>query len=216
MKSYAVIGLGRFGMQIASKLYEYGEDVLAVDISEELVDRIADGVTRAVAADAKNRDVLEELGVQSCDCAIVALGSSLADSVLITMNLKSLGVPKIICKAHDDTHSEILYKLGADEVVIPERVVADKLSRNLSSPNLLEYIELSDDYGIVEIAPPRSWIGKTIRELGIRAKYGVNIIAVKQGENIRVSPTAEYTIKGDTVLVLLGDYESLGKIESLK
>lgn len=216
MKSYAVIGLGRFGMQIAAKLYEYGEDVLAIDISEDLVNQAADHVTRAASADAKNKDVLRGLGVQNCDCAIVALGSDLAASVLVTMNLKSLNVPKIICKAHDDTHSEILYKLGADDVIIPERVIADKLSRSLSSPNVLEYIELSDDYGIVEIEPPRAWIGKTIRELNIRAKYGVNIIAVKTGDSIRISPSADYRAAEGEVLVLLGDYGSLGKIEAIK
>lgn len=216
MKSYVVVGLGRFGMQIATRLYEYGEDVLAIDISEDLVNQAADHVTRAAVADAKNKEVLRGLGVQSCDCAIVALGSDLSASVLVTMNLKALEVPKIICKAHDDTHSEILYKLGATDVIIPERAVADKLSRSLSSPNVLEYIELSDDYGIVEIAPPRSWVGKTIRDLNIRAKFGVNIIAVKSGESIRVSPSADHKVEGDSVLVLLGDYNSLGKIESIK
>lgn len=216
MKMYAVIGLGRFGTQLAESLYDYGEDVLAIDVDEALVNGIAERVSRAVTADAKNKDVLKSLGVPQCDCAIVALGSDLAASVLVTMNLKSLGVPQIICKAHDDTHKEILEALGADMVIIPERVVAEKTARSLVAPNILEHIELSDDYGIVECSAPQSWEGKTIRELNIRAKYGVNIIAVRLGEEVNVSPSADYTIDGDSTLVLLGEYKSLNQIKKIR
>lgn len=216
MKSYVVIGLGRFGVQIATRLYEYGEDVLAVDIMEDTVNSIADNVTRAVCVDAKNRDVLRGLGVQNCDCAIVAMGANLADSVLITMNLKALGVPRIICKASDDTHREILEKLGADEVIIPERVVADKTARTLAAPNILEFLELSEDYGIVELKAPANWIGRSIKELNVRAKYGVNIIAVRQNDKVKVSPNADFKISEESTLVLLGDYESLNQIKKVK
>ena len=216
MRSYAVIGLGRFGSQAAARLYEYGEDVLAIDQEETLVNQMADRVTRAVIADAKDKAVLKSLGVADCDCAIVALGSDLAASVLITMNLKSLNVPHIICKAHDDTHREILEKLGADEVIIPERVIADKVASSLASPNILEYIDLSDDYGIVEVKAPASWVGKTIRELNVRKEYGTNILAVRQNDAIEVSPSAQYVIPAEATLVLLGDYTSLNAIKKLK
>ena len=220
MKMYAVIGLGRFGVQMAESLYDYGEDVLAIDIDEDLVDSVADNVTRAVTADAKNKDVLKSLGIAQYDCAIVALGSDLAASVLITMNLKSLGVPHIICKAHDDTHREILEKLGADQVIIPERVVAEKTARSLVAPNILEHIELSNDFGIVECTAPVSWTGRSIKELNIRAKYGVNIIAVRQndgsGENVKVSPGADFRIKSGSTLVLLGEYKALEQIRKEK
>ena len=216
MKSYAVIGLGRFGSQIATRLYEYGEDVLAIDRQELLINQFADRVTRAVVADAKDKTVLKSLGVADCDCAIVALGSELASSVLITMNLKSLHVPHIICKAHDDTHREILEKLGADQVIIPERVIADKIASSLAAPNILEYIELSNDYGIVEVKAPKSWVGKSFRELNVRDDFGVTVIAVKQAEQIKVSPSALYKVSEDATLVLLGDYEALEAIQTLK
>lgn len=216
MKSYAVIGLGRFGSQVAARLYEYGEDVLAVDLQETLVNQMADRVTRAVIGDAKDKSVLKSLGVADCDCAIVALGSNLAASVLITMNLKSLNVPYIICKAHDDTHREILEKLGADKVIIPERVIADKIASSLAAPNILEYIDLSDDYGIVEVKAPASWAGKSIRDLNVREAFGVTILAIRQGEQTEVSPSALRPIAAGATLVLLGDYASLDAIQKIK
>ena len=163
MKSYVVIGLGRFGTEMALKLYNCGEDVMAIDTNEVIIDKLADRVTRAVAADARDIDVLKKLGVESFDRAIVAVGSDLAASALITMNLKTLGVSYILCKAHDDTYREILEKLGADKVIIPEREIADKLSLGLTTAGIMEYIELSDEYGIVEMKTPEPWQGKTIR-----------------------------------------------------
>ncbi len=216
MKSYAVIGLGRFGMQIATRLYELGEEVLVIDRQITLINKIADRVTRAVAGDAKDRDLLKSLGVEDCDCAIVALGSDLAASVLITMNLLSLKIPHIICKAHDDTHREILEKLGADQVIIPERLIADRIAGSLASPNILEYIELSDEFGIVEVKAPRSWVGKSLKDLKIREAYGVAVIGTKQDDNISVSPAGSYTVSETATLVLLGDYASLNAIRSLK
>lgn len=216
MKSFAVIGLGRFGMRIAEQLCARGDDVLAIDRREQPVEKIADQVTRAVVADAKNRDTLMKLGVQDCDCAIVAMGSDLSASVLITMNLKALKVPKIICKAHDEIHREILEKLGADQIIIPEHVVADKLAASLTSPNVLDYIELSNDYGVFERKAPATWVGKSLRELHIRSEYGAAIIALRAGDAISVAPSADDIIRKDTTLVLLGDYESLRRIESLQ
>ena len=216
MKSYAVIGLGRFGTRLAENLYNNNQAVLAMDQNEDLVNNVAGNVTRAVTADAKDADVLRTLGVQTCECAIVAVGSDLAASVLITMNLKHRGVPKIICKASDETHCEILKKLGADQVVIPEYVVADKLSTSLSTPNILESIELSDKYGIVECNPPKAWIGKTIKELGVRARYGISVIAVKNGGKTNISPSADSRIGEGCVLVLLGEYADLEKVERIK
>lgn len=216
MKSYAVIGLGRFGSHIAEKLYEQESEVLAIDINDSLVEAISDRVTRAVVADAKNREVLRSLGIQNCDCVIVAIASDLASSVLITMNLKSLGIPNIICKAHDDTHREILEKLGASNVIIPERAVAEKLAKSLTSPDVLEYINLSEHHGIVEMKAPLRWCKKTIRELNVRVKYNVNIIAVKQKNGIQVSPGADHVIEENDILVLLGRYDALDKLEKQK
>lgn len=216
MKSFAVIGLGRFGSSIARSLYNSGADVIAIDIHEELVNSLADDVTRAVTADAKNKDVLRKLGVDECDCVIVALGTNFSASVLVTMNVVSLGVKNVICKAHDDTHREILEKLGANKVIQPERDVAEKTARSLTSPNFLEFIELSDEYSIIEIAPPKSWVGKEIRELNVRNRYNVNIIAIKKGEKINVSVPADYCINSDIRLVLLGEFDAINQIKRIK
>lgn len=216
MKSYAVIGLGRFGSSIAKSLYNSGADVIAIDIHENLVNRIADDVTRAVTADARNKEDLRRLSVDECDCVIVALGTNFASSVLITMNVVSLGVKNVICKAHDDTHREILEKLGANKVIIPERDAAEKTARALTSPNFFEFIELSDEFSIIEIAPPKSWIDKKIHELNIRNKYKVNLVAVKKNDKINVSISADYIITGDTKLFLLGEYDAINQIKSIK
>ena len=149
MKSYLVIGLGRFGGEVARSLCRQGCEVLAMDVSSDLVNQIAGEVTHAVVGNAQDKEVLRALGAGSFDCAIIAIGDNLAASVLTTMNLKELNVPYIVCKAHDATHRTVLEKLGVDRVVIPEYEYADKLARNLVSHNVLEYIELSEDYGIL-------------------------------------------------------------------
>ena len=215
MKSYIVIGLGRFGSQAARRLYELGCEVLAVDRSAELVQAVSDQVTQAVTADARDKEVLRALGAKDFECAIVAIGNNLADSVLATMNLKELGVPYIVCKASDETHRQVLLKLGADRVVIPEQEHADRLAKNLSSPNVLEYIELSEEYGIIEIPAPKSWVGKSLKELNVRAKLGVNIIAVEKGTKINVSPSADYPIAPEDVMVVLGDTAALEAVQKL-
>ena len=215
MKSYIVIGLGRFGSQAAKRLYELGCEVLAIDRNSELVQPISNQVTQAVVADARDKEVLRALGAKDFACAIVAIGDNLADSVLATMNLKELGVPYIVCKASDETHRQVLLKLGADRVVIPEQEQADRLAKNLSSPNVLDYIELSEEYGIIEIPAPKAWVGKSLKELNVRAKLGVNIIAVEKGRKINVSPAADYRIEAEDVMVVLGDTAALDAVQKL-
>lgn len=215
MKSYIVIGLGRFGSEVARRLYELGCEVLAVDNHPELVQQISSDVTHAVVADARDKEVLRALGIKDFDCAIVAIGGSLADSVLATMNVKELGIPKVVCKAHDVTHRQVLLKLGADQVVIPEQEQAARLARSLSSHNVLDYIELSSEYGIVEVPAPKSWVDKSLKELNVRAKLGLNILAVKQGSRINVSPAADYAVTAADVLVVLGDTAALKKVQKL-
>ncbi len=215
MKSYLVIGLGRFGAEVAKKLCQLGCEVLAMDTSSLLVQQIAQEVTHAVVGDAQDKDVLKSLGARNFDCAVVAIGGSLAASVLATMNLKELGVPKIVCKAHDETHRQVLLKLGADQVVIPEQENAIRLARSLSANNVLDYIELSSDYGIIEVPAPKSWIHKTLRELNVRAKLGVNILAVKQDGEINVGPSADYSISQGDILVVLGDTVALKAVQKL-
>ena len=215
MKSYIVSGLGRFGAQAAKRLCELGCEVLAIDCNSDLVQPISGVVTQAVVADARDKEVLRALGAKDFECAIVAIGTNLADSVLATMNLKELGVPYIVCKASDETHRQVLMKLGADRVVIPEQEQADRLAKSLSSPNVLEYIELSDEHGIVEIPAPKSWQGKSLKELNVRAKLGVNIIAIETDGNINVSPSADYKITQNDIMVVLGDTAALEAVQKL-
>lgn len=215
MKSYFVVGLGRFGSEVARQLSELGCEVLAMDTRADLVQEISSKVTHAVVGDAADKEVLRSLGAGSFDCAIVAIGDDLAASVLATMNLQELGISQIVCKAHDETHRKVLEKLGADRVVIPEKENASRLARSLSSPNVLDYIELSADYGILEVPAPKNWQGKTLRELNVRAKLGVNIIAVEQDGSINVSPAADYCIAAGDVMVVLGDTEALDRVQKL-
>ena len=215
MQSYAVIGLGRFGMEVARRLCELGCEVLAIDTSSDLVQQISTRVTQAVVADARDKEVLRALGLRDFDCAIIAIGGSLGDSVLATMNVKELGVPKVVCKAHDEVHRQVLLKLGADQVVIPEHEQAARLAKSLSSYNVLDYIELSGEYGIIEVPAPKSWVGKSLKELNVRAKLGVNILAIKEGDTINVSPSADYPIGEADILVVLGDSAALEKVQKL-
>ena len=215
MKSYVVVGLGRFGQTLARQLCMLGAEVLAMDVRNDLVQQVADEVTHAVVGDAQDKEILRALGVREFDCAIIAIGSDLAASVLTTMNLKELEVPYIICKAHDETHRRVLEKLGVDRVIIPEQENATRLARSLNSHNVLDYIELSEDYGILEVPAPKSWIGKTLKELNVRAKLGVNIIAVESGKKTNVSPSADYRIQEGDVMVVLGDNYSLEAVQKL-
>ncbi len=214
MESYVVIGLGRFGTELATRLYACGEEVMVIDTDELLIDKIADRVTRAVAADARDIDVLRKLGVGNFDRAIVAVGTDLGASALITMNLKSLNVPYIICKAQDNTYKAILEKLGASKVIIPEWEMADKLALGMTHAGVMEYIELSQEYGIVEIKPSPEWVGKTIRELELRTRYGMNVIAVRVDEDtIQIPPDIDTPIPEEAGMVMLGSYAMFEKLK---
>ncbi len=216
MKSYAVLGLGRFGKQLALTLARQGAEVLAVDRTRKIVDEVADEVTRAVTANIQDKDVMNELGVAECDCVILAFGGDLAASVIALMNLRALGVKQIICKAYDETHKDVLLKLGADRVIIPEQEIADKLANQLISPMLQDYIALSDGYLVEEISAPLSWQDRTLAELRIRSRYKADVIAIKRSGRMVVSPGGEDEIKKDDVLVLLGEREALDDIRRLR
>ena len=215
MKSYVVIGVGLFGSYVARQLWELGSEELAIDTNADLVQQISGQVTNAVVADAQDKEVLRALGVQDCDCAIVAIGDGFGPSVLATMTLKELGIPYIVCKAHDETHRKVLEKLGADKLLIPEKEVADKIAHSLSSHNVLDFIELSSDYGIVEVPAPKAWVGQSLKGLNVRAKLGVNIIAVEREGKVTVSPGADFVVNKGDIMVLLGDYDSLAVVRGL-
>ena len=215
MKSYLVIGMGLFGQSVARQLCELGAEVLAIDCRSELVQQVANDVTHAVVGDAQDKEILRALGAGDFDCAILAIGDNLAASVLITMNLKELEIPYIVCKAHDETHGKVLEKLGVDRVVIPEQEYAQRLGRSLYSHNVLDYIELSEECGILEVPAPKKWVGKTLKELNVRAKLGVNIIAVESGKKTNVAPGADYLIKEEDIMVVLGENDALEAVQKL-
>lgn len=217
MKTFVVIGLGRFGTAVATELCELGHEVLAIDASEESVQQVADRVTHAVTGDARDPAVLRALGVRNYDCAIVAVGDDVGNSALITLNLKDIGVKRVICKAQSHVHRKVLEKIGADRVVFPEHEMGVKLAQGLSSSNVLNFIELSDDFGIVELEIPKSWQHRSIRDLDVRAKHHVNVIAVRKGSTgmLDVAPGGDYVLESKDAVVTLGRNEDINRLHDL-
>ena len=204
MKNFIVIGLGRFGTAVARELYAVGKDVLATDVKSENVQNIADYVTHAVTGDGRDPAVLQAIGIQDYDCAVVTVGDDVGSSALITMRLKEAGVPKVICKAQSHVHQRLLEKVGADRVVFPEHEMGIKTAQGLARSNILNFIELSPEFAIVEVDPPASWAKKSVRELDVRAKYKLNIIAVRRGGEMNVAPGADWIISEEDKLIVLG------------
>ncbi len=217
MKTFVVIGLGRFGTAVALELCALGHEVLAIDMIEENVMPVADHVTHAVTGDARDPAVLKSLGVRNYDCAIVAVGDDVGNSALITLNLKDMGVKTVICKAQSHVHRKVLEKIGADQVVFPEHEMGVKLAQGLSSSNVINFIELSDDFGIVELGAPKSWQGKTIRDLDVRAKYNVNIIAIRKvnSTELLVAPGGDYVVEPKDIVVTLGRNDDINDLHDL-
>lgn len=216
MKTYVVIGLGRFGTAVAAKLQDLGNEVMVLDEAENRVQRLAEIVTHAVVADARDEDVLRSLGVGAFECAVVAIGGDLAASILITLNLKALGVPKVICKARDEQEKRALEKIGADRVVIPEREMGLKLAQNLTASSVLDYVELSGSSGMAELRTPGAWAGKSLMELDIRKKYGVTVAAVRKADgDLSVFVDANVPLKADDELILVGKNDDLTRVQQL-
>lgn len=213
MKQFIIIGIGKFGESIATNLYKMGHDVLAVDIDEERVQYIANKVTHAVQADATEEGTLEALGVKHFDGAVVTIGESVQASILITLLCKELGIRHVLAKAQNELHAKVLYKIGADRVVFPERDMGLRVAHSLVSSSYLDYIELTPDYSIVELKAAKDWQGKSLKDLNIRAKYGINIMAIKQDDKVVVSPAADDTIQRDDVLVVIGKAEDIYRFQ---
>ena len=215
MRRAVVIGLGIFGYHIARTLFENGFEVVAIDKNKEAIQRIRDYSSKAVLADGTDKEVMEEIGIHEDDIAIISFGEDLAASTLITLHLRQQKVKNIIVKAPNEEHKLILEKVGATDVIIPEMDVAKKVAKSLISPNVLDYIPLSEDYMISEIAPPNSFLGKTIRELGLRAKYHIEVIAVRDviSDSIQMVPPADFVIKDGEVLVVIGKEAEIRKIK---
>lgn len=209
MKNYVVIGLGRFGTAVARELCRLGHQVLVIDTDRELVQKISGEVTHAVVADGRDADVLESLDVKDYDCAVVAIGNDIGSSALITMRLKEAGVPQVVCKVQSHVHQRLLEKIGADRVIFPEHEMGIKVAQGLANSSIINYIELSSEHGIVEVDLPKGWAGKTIRDLDVRAKYKVNVMAVRRGTSINVAPGADFILFPEDQLVVLGELDNI-------
>lgn len=212
-KQFAIIGLGRFGSSIAKYLAEMGYEVLAVDDDAARVQEVAHAVTHAVSADSTDEEAMKALGIRNFDVVVVAIGQDIQSSILTTLILKDLGVPYIIVKAQNELHGKVLNKIGADKVVFPERDMGLRVAHSLISPNILEHIELSDDYSIVELKASSSMIGKNLKQLDIRLKYNCNVLAVKRDGDMNITPLADEPLVKDDVLVIVGKNDQLTKLE---
>lgn len=213
MKQFVVIGCGRFGSSVAENLYKLGHDVMVIDSSEETVQNLSDKVTHAVQADATDEHALQSLGLRNFDVAIITIGSDIQSSIMTTLIVKDLGVKYVVAKAQNEVHAKVLYKIGADRVVFPERDMGMRVAHNLVASNILDYIELSSEYSIMEITALEEWNQKSLLNLNIRSRYGINIVAIKQGDNIKISPNAQDIIYKGDILVVIGRNNDLRKLE---
>jgi trk system potassium uptake protein TrkA len=209
MKQVAVIGLGRFGSSVARTLASSGCEVLAVDVDEARVKAIADEVTDAVRADALDDEALRGLGLRNFEVVVVAIGHEVEASILTTVLLKEMGVPKIVAKAQDDLHGRVLQKVGADIVVFPERDMGVRLAHTLISRNVIDEIQISTDYSIMEMQAPPRFLDRSLKELELRQRFGLTVLAIRRADRIIVSPDAEQTLEEGDVLVTLGQPERL-------
>jgi trk system potassium uptake protein TrkA len=227
MKQFVIIGLGRFGFSLAKTLAEKGQQVLVIDKDEELVHDAMDVVTKAVCMDATDEKAAKSVGLQNADVAVCAIGTDIESSILVTLLLKDLGIPNILCKADSMEHKKVLEKIGATKVVLPEKDTGERMATTLisASDTILDHVGLSSGSSIIEKIVPEEFIGKTLRDINIRARFGVNVIAIKrkemvkkngeevEEEKINVTPQADDIIGQGDILVVFGEND---KIESLK
>lgn len=212
-KQFLVIGLGRFGCSVARTLVQMGADVLAVDINEEAVDNIAGEVTQTMIADTTDEKVLNQIGVKNFDVAIVAIGQDIQSSVMTSLLLKEKGVPLVIAKANDALHGKVLEKIGVDKIVYPERDIGVRVAQSCVTPGLLEIIPVSLGYSMFEFPVPSHFFDKTLRELNLRKRFGINVISIRREREVIISPGPEDKILENDVLIVIGDRK---KIKELK
>lgn len=212
-REFAVIGLGRFGGSICEELNAEGMKVLAIDVNEHRVNEFKNIASHAVIADSTDEAALKELGIKNVDHVIVAIGDDIQSSILTTVILAEMGIEKITVKAQNDYHEKILNKIGANHVVHPERDMGKRIAHSFISSNILDYLELSEDHSMVEVKVGRKMEGKTLVDLNIRAKYGCNVVAIKQGKEMNVSPIAEYTLRENDILIVIGADKDISRFE---
>ena len=214
MKKVVVIGIGIFGFNLVKELYENGIEVIAIDKDKDVVQEIKDFATKAIVSDGLEKNILESIGLRENDVVIVSFGEDLAASTLITLHLKQLKIKNIIVKAPNTEYKQVLESVGATEVIIPEKEMASKIAKSLVSPNILDYIPLTEDYLIGEIVPPASFIGKSLAEVHLRSKYDVNVIAIRDmlTDTLRMVPP-NYLVKDSEILVVIGKSKDIDRIK---
>ena len=220
-KQFGVIGLGRFGSAMAMTLTELGHDVIGVDGDESRVQQLADVVTHALQIDATDEKALRAAGIQDVDVAVVSIGENIESSLLVVMQLRDLGIATIVAKAVTPLHGRILEKLGVSRVIFPEREMAIRIAHSLVMPNVIDYIELSRDFSIVEVPAPAAFVGRTLKQLELRPRLGLTLIAIKRQSDdsgavvTNIAPAADETIRPRDILALLGSNERLNKLDDL-
>lgn len=210
---FVVIGLGRFGSSLAKELMTLGHEVLGIDKNEEIVDDLNRVLTHCVVGDATDLEIFRSLGVRNFDCGVVAIGDDIQTSVLTTLQLKEIGVKKVVAKATSDLHGRVLERLGVDRVIYPERDMGIRVAHQLVSPNLLDYIELSKDCTIVELAVPQCLDGISLRELNPRKRFGASIVAINKKTGVIIVPNAEHVLEVNDIMVLIGSNEEIERFE---
>ena len=211
-KEYGVFGLGKFGATVALTLSGAGYEVVAVDSNEERVDAVADYVTSAMVADVTNPEVLENMGISNLDCVIIAISKDMEASVMTTLLAKEKGVPVVVAKAENTIHKRILEKVGADMIVFPERDMGARLAKNLMGGEFIDLVELSSEFSLVEVAVRKEWVGKSLRQLDMRNRYGLNIIGVKYQETLEVNLSSDAPLEADMILVIVGKNDDLRRL----
>ena len=211
MKSILIIGLGRFGRHMAKKFSEQNNDVMAIDINEERINNVLSVVTNALIGDATNEQFMETIGVRDFDLCVVAIGDNFQSSLETTAQLKDLGAKFVLARASRDVHAKFLLRNGADDVIYTEKETAERLAVKYGSDNIFNYIELNDEYSIYEIAVPSSWLNKSILKVNVRSKYGISILATKQGNNIYPLPKPEHVFTDSESLMILGKNEDVSR-----
>ncbi|CRK83720.1 potassium channel family protein [Neobacillus massiliamazoniensis] len=212
---YAVIGLGRFGISIAAKLFESGQEVLGVDMNEERVEESHPYVTHSVIADSTDAEALKAIGIRNFDTVVVAIGSDIQASILSVLLVKELGVKNVIAKAINKLHGQVLRKVGADWVVYPERDMGIRVAHHLLSPNVLNFIEISKDHSVEEVKIPSKMVNKTLREIDFRAKYNLSVIAIRNDNEINITPSPDQRIVQGDVLVVIGENKDLERFSKI-
>jgi len=212
MKSFAVIGAGRFGRSVATTLYRLGCEVLVIDRDEQIIQSIADDVTHAVSVKKLDEATLKSLGIRNFDGVIVAIGDELESSMLVSLMLKEIGVEYVISKAQGELHAKLLSKIGVDRVVLPEKDMGERVANQLVNTNLLELIELSSEYSIAEITPPSGWHNKTLIQLDLRAKHQINVIAIINDNGVSITPSPDYIIKSSDQLAIVGSINTINAL----